>query len=138
MLAPPIIVFINDACPGQSTNVNYKYWYASRAWECCSLNQSGISMIKAENPRSNVIPLSFDYGFLSNPAVEAMVLMALHKLVLPESMWPNTPILIFNICYGFKVVLLLSILTMAGRSWTRDTSIGFCFGCVDSILIENS
>ena len=47
--------------------------------------------MNAENPKSSVIPRSLDYGFLSNPAVEAMVLSALHKEVFPESMWPKTP-----------------------------------------------
>lgn len=84
--------------------------------------------MNAENPKSNVIPLSFDYGFLSKPAVEAIVLIALQRLVLPESMWPNTPIFIFNISCGLSLVLLLSILTIAGKSATKETSIGFCFG----------
>jgi hypothetical protein len=53
--------------------------------------------MKAEKPRSRVMPLSYDYGFLSNPAVDAIVLRLLQRLVLPESICPSTPIFIFNI-----------------------------------------
>ena len=42
--------------------------------------------MNAENPRSRVIPLSFDYGFLSKLAVDATVLNALQRDVFPESM----------------------------------------------------
>lgn len=73
-------------------------------------------MINALNPRSSVIPLSFDYGFLSKPAVEAIVLRALQRLVLPASMCPNTPILIFKIFSGLSAVELLSILTTPAPS----------------------
>ena len=41
--------------------------------------------MNAENPKSNVIPLSFDWGFLSKPAVDAMVDKALQSDVFPES-----------------------------------------------------
>lgn len=57
----------------------------------------GIVIMNAEKPRSRVMPRSFDYGFLSKPAVEAMVLKALHSEVLPESMWPRTPMFMFRI-----------------------------------------
>lgn len=53
--------------------------------------------MKAEKPKSSVIPLSLDYGFLSKLAVDATVLSDLHRDVLPESICPNTPILIFKI-----------------------------------------
>ncbi len=53
--------------------------------------------MNAENPKSKVIPLSLDYGFLSKLAVEATVLNDLQRDVLPESMCPKTPKFIFNI-----------------------------------------
>ena len=56
-----------------------------------------MEIMNAENPKSRVMPLSLDWGFLSKLAVEATVLIALHKDVFPESIWPNTPMLIFNI-----------------------------------------
>lgn len=65
--APPIIVRNKEACPGQSTNVNCKYYYftlPSKIW--------GILVWKAENPRSRVIPLSWDWGCLSREAVEVI------------------------------------------------------------------
>ena len=109
ILAPPIMVFMRLACPGQSTRVNYKYSYCYKtgfsAW--IARNHSGMAIINAEKPKSKVIPLSWDCGFLSKPAVEAIVLKALHKLVLPESMWPNTPMLIFSILFGYKALSVL-------------------------------
>ena len=53
-------------------------------------------MMKAEKPRSSVIPRSLDWGFLSKPAVEAIVERALQREVFPESMWPSTPMLMFS------------------------------------------
>jgi hypothetical protein len=71
-------------------------------------------MIKAENPKSRVMPRSLDYGFLSKPAVDAMVLRALHREVLPESIWPSTPRFTFKIRDGFdnsaEVLSIRSIL----------------------------
>ena len=58
--------------------------------------------MNAENPKSKVIPLSFDYGFLSKLAVDATVLNDLQRDVLPESMCPKTPRFIFNILCGCK------------------------------------
>jgi hypothetical protein len=83
-------VFIRPACPGQSTRVNYKKSIPLRRslLPCSSsfcLSQSGTATTKAENPRSKVMPRSLLYGLLSNPAVEATVLNALHRDVLPES-----------------------------------------------------
>ena len=56
--APPIIVFIRLAWPGQSTKVNWIYSDPFNFSLCFSLNQSGIFTTKAENPKSSVIPLS--------------------------------------------------------------------------------
>lgn len=65
--APPIIVFIKEACPGQSTNVNWKNYYFM-----ILSNLIGTLVKNAENPRSRVIPLSCDCGFLSRLAVEVI------------------------------------------------------------------
>lgn len=65
--APPIIVFNNEAWPGQSTNVNCKYYYLA-FW----VNFYGILVKNAENPKSNVIPLYWLCGFLSKDAVEVI------------------------------------------------------------------
>lgn len=59
ILAPPIIVLIKDAWPGQSTKVNYIYFYLFylticwNDWLFC-----GTFVKNAENPKSNVIFLS--------------------------------------------------------------------------------
>lgn len=55
ILAPPIIVFMREAWPGQSTRVNYMKSRESGI-ECLSRNQEGMRMMKAEKPRSRVIP----------------------------------------------------------------------------------
>ena len=89
--APPIIVLIKDACPGQSTNVNCKYSYLIYL-----SNRVGTPVKKAENPRSNVIPLYWDCGFLSRLAVDVTSLNILQIDVLPESTWPRTPTLILR------------------------------------------
>lgn len=65
--APPMMVFIKEACPGQSTNVNWKYYYLIYL-----SNLVGTLVKKAEKPRSSVIPLSWDCGFLSRLAVEVI------------------------------------------------------------------
>ena len=67
-----------------------------------SLNCSffGVFVKKALNPRSNVIPLSYDCGFLSRLAVDVTLLSALAKEVLPLSICPKTPN--FIILYFFK------------------------------------
>ena len=112
MLAPPIIVFIKDAWPGQSTRVN---WMKSResGIECFKRNQEGMRMMKAEKPRSSVIPRAYDCGFLSNPAVDAIVDRALHREVFPESICPRIPRLMLRILAGFdKSADELSILSI--------------------------
>lgn len=58
-------------------------------------NAGGAGSTKPENPRSRVIPRSCDCGCLSNAAVDSSVLNARTSDVLPESTWPNTPMLIF-------------------------------------------
>ena len=65
--APPIIVFNSDPWPGQSTRVNCKYCSFVLVW-----NFYGIWVKKAENPKSRVIPLYWDWGFLSNDAVDVI------------------------------------------------------------------
>lgn len=75
-----MIVFNNDPCPGQSTNVNCKY-SSLTLFE----NFYGIFVKKAEKPKSKVIPLSCDCGFLSNEAVDVISLNILHNDVFPES-----------------------------------------------------
>lgn len=67
--APPIIVFNREAWPGQSTKVNCKYYYFPFNW---FINFSGIFIKNAENPKSSVIPRYWDWGFLSNAAVEVI------------------------------------------------------------------
>ena len=66
---------MSDACPGQSTRVY-----------CTSVNlslkkwPSGSGIVNDENPRSNVIPRSALWGFLSKAAVLAFVLNVFAKL----------------------------------------------------------
>lgn len=50
--APPIIVLIKDAWPGQSTRVNWKYFYFTLVY-----NYSDTRVINEEKPKSKVIPL---------------------------------------------------------------------------------
>lgn len=57
------------------------------------MNFYGIFVRKAENPKSKVIPLSCDWGFLSSDAVDVISLKILHNDVFPESTWPKTPTL---------------------------------------------
>lgn len=78
--APPMMVLISEACPGQSTNVNCKY-YSFTSFS----SLTGSRVKKAEKPRSRVIPLSCDCGFLSRLAVEVTRLRILQMEVLPES-----------------------------------------------------
>lgn len=88
--APPIIVLIRDAWPGQSTSVNCRTSYGY-FFKC-----SGIGTRNEEKPRSSVIPRSLLWGFLSNDAVEAVELRALARAVFPLSIWPRTPMLKFR------------------------------------------
>lgn len=53
--------------------------------------------MKEEKPRSSVIPLSRDCGFLSKAAVDAVLLNALASDVFPLSTCPSTPMLKFNV-----------------------------------------
>ena len=89
--APPIIVLIKDAWPGQSTNVNCKY--SSLIYFS---NLVGTPVKKAEKPRSSVMPLYCDCGFLSRLAVDVTSLSILQIDVLPESTWPRTPTLMLR------------------------------------------
>lgn len=93
--APPMIVRIKDAWPGQSTKVNWKYFYFTLV-----SSSSGTRVIKDEKPKSNVIPLSWDWGLLSKLAVEATCVKTLQIEVLPESTCPSTPTLIFMQSFG--------------------------------------
>mmetsp|Transcript_33658 Transcript_33658/g.107464 ORF Transcript_33658/g.107464 Transcript_33658/m.107464 type:complete len:227 (-) Transcript_33658:170-850(-) len=79
--APPMVVFTNDACPGQSTSVSWSVSFAKPR----SFSLAGIGRARAENPRSMVIPRSCDWGCLSKAAVLRVVLKARTKLVFPWS-----------------------------------------------------
>jgi len=94
--APPIIVLIKDAWPGQSTRVNCKYY----SFILCS-RRVGTLVKKAEKPKSSVIPLSWDWGFLSRLAVDVTSLRIRHREVFPESTCPNTPIFILRHLWGW-------------------------------------
>eukprot|EP00965_Chrysotila_dentata_P201459 6180575-Pleurochrysis_carterae.AAC.1 len=72
--APPMIVRISEAWPGQSTSVIWSRSYGSER-KC-----SGSCVVNEEKPRSSVIPRSLLCGFLSNAAVEAEVLRARERL----------------------------------------------------------
>ena len=69
--APPMMVRISEAWPGQSTSVNCSLSYGSSA-RC-----SGMSSCSDEKPRSKVMPRSLLSALLSNDAVEATVLSVL-------------------------------------------------------------
>lgn len=98
--APPIIVLIKEAWPGQSTRVNCKYSYF------ISLSKRvGTLVKKAEKPKSRVIPLSWDWGFLSRLAVDVTSLKILQIEVFPESTWPKTPILMLRHLIGCIVAI---------------------------------
>lgn len=87
--APPMIVFNSDPCPGQSTNVNWRYCYFTFS------NFYGNFVRNAEKPKSRVIPRYWDWGFLSKEAVDVTSLKIRHNEVFPESTWPRTPIFMF-------------------------------------------
>ena len=96
--APPMIVRIKDAWPGQSTRVNWRYY------SLISLsNLVGTRVKNAEKPRSKVMPRYWDCGFLSRLAVDVTALRILQMEVLPESTCPSTPILIFKHLLGWIV-----------------------------------
>lgn len=50
--APPMMVLIKDACPGQSTRVNCS------SSHCSPRKLSGTLVVNEEKPRSSVIPRS--------------------------------------------------------------------------------
>jgi len=93
--APPIIVLIRDAWPGQSTRVNCRYYSFS-----CWSNLVGTLVKNAEKPRSRVIPLYWDWGFLSRLAVDVTSLNIRQSDVLPESTCPRTPTLMLRHFWG--------------------------------------
>jgi len=72
----------------------------------------------AENPKSNVIPLSLLWGFLSKHAVEVIWVRAFANEVFPLSMCPKMPMFkfkefltfIYAISYSFKGKFISSIL----------------------------
>ncbi|MPC14243.1 hypothetical protein E2C01_007002 [Portunus trituberculatus] len=82
------IAFISSATPmGLSPDAS-----APPACTC-----SGASTTKELKPKSIVMPLSLDCGFLSKHAVLATVLRALAREVLPLSTCPSTPMLKFRV-----------------------------------------
>lgn len=95
--APPIIVRINEPCPGQSTKVNWRYF------SLICYKWIGTLVKNDENPKSKVIPLYFDWGLLSRLAVEAISVKTRQIEVLPESTWPRTPTLMLTHSVGFTV-----------------------------------
>ena len=91
--APPMIVRMSDAWPGQSTRVIC----ICSCSEPCATRCAGTSITKEEKPRSSVMPRSLDCGLLSMDAVEATVESARVRDVLPESTCPSTPTLMFSV-----------------------------------------
>lgn len=69
--------------PGQSTRVNYRYFFNLSGYYY--YNAYGILVKKAENPKSRVIFLYCDYGFLSRLAVLVTSLNDLANDVFPLS-----------------------------------------------------
>ena len=55
------------------------------------------STTKLENPKSSVMPLALDCGFLSNAAVDPSWDKHRDRVVLPESTWPKIPTFTFCI-----------------------------------------
>ena len=96
--APPMMVRIRDAWPGQSTRVNWRYYsliYLS--------NLVGTRVKKAEKPRSKVMPRSCDWGFLSRLAVDVTALRIRQMEVFPGSTCPRTPMLMLRHLLGWIV-----------------------------------
>lgn len=62
--APPIMVLIKEACPGQSTRVTCSWSH----FKACK--RGGTSAVKEEKPRSSVMPRSLLCGCLSRAAVD--------------------------------------------------------------------
>ena len=105
--APPMIVRMSEAWPGQSTRVICIAPASSWPTSC-----SGSSVTNDENPRSSVIPRSLLCGCLSKHAVEPTVDSARERLVFPESTWPRMPTLMFSVFAGDG----LSLSAIPGRS----------------------
>ena len=111
-------------------------------------------MKKAEKPKSRVIPLSWDCGFLSKLAVEVTSLNIRHNEVLPESTWPSTPTLMFRHLLGwmaanyyfvissrsFSMWLLLQMgkINIFYNSWDWDNNINFKIHIYFSLPPEHS
>ncbi len=66
--APPMMVRMREACPGQSTRVNWRFWRGK-----LPVSRSGIGTEKDEKPKSKVMPLSLLCGCLSSAAVDNWV-----------------------------------------------------------------
>ena len=97
--APPMMVRMSDACPGQSTSV---YCTAScrmapsPAASSFVLSTSPTGTVNAENPRSSVMPRSRDCWDLSSEFVDSTCDSALARDVLPLSTWPRMPTLMLR------------------------------------------
>mmetsp|Transcript_10918 Transcript_10918/g.32592 ORF Transcript_10918/g.32592 Transcript_10918/m.32592 type:complete len:334 (+) Transcript_10918:1136-2137(+) len=93
--APPMMVRMSDAWPGQSTSV---YWStaSSNPAAQAALSCSGTGTRKLLKPRSSVMPRAWDCGALSREAVESVVESALTSDVLPLSTCPMMPMLMFS------------------------------------------
>lgn len=120
-----MMVRIREACPGQSTRVNCRLsncfcFPLSRRW-------SGRSTVKEEKPRSSVMPLSRDCGFLSKAAVEAVLLSALASDVFPLSTCPSTPTLKFRVLVRLSAGSDISTQVWCNDSW-RACFIFHCTG----------
>lgn len=131
--SPPMIVRMSEACPGQSTRVNCRLSHCF--WPPLPRRWSGRSTVKEEKPRSSVIPLSRDWGFLSKAAVDAVLLSALASEVFPLSTCPSTPTLKFNVLmgssaesdiltHGIPCAPLASVFIL---SWTTERNLGRVF-----------
>lgn len=125
--APPIIVRMSDACPGQSTRVNCKYSYLMR-----DSKRVGTLVKKAENPRSKVMPRSWDCGFLSRLAVDVTSLRIRQRDVFPESTCPKTPTLMLRHLLGW--IAATSYLLRSNNSFSITINYS---GKSRSILIQS-
>mmetsp|Transcript_42690 Transcript_42690/g.71239 ORF Transcript_42690/g.71239 Transcript_42690/m.71239 type:complete len:370 (+) Transcript_42690:70-1179(+) len=96
--APPMMVRMSDACPGQSTSVNWRKSLFSDAFK-----SSGVGTVKPENPKSSVIPRSALCGCLSSEAVDSIVLSARARLVFPLSTCPRMPTFTLKVDGGAMV-----------------------------------
>ena len=90
-----MMVLINEACPGQSTKVNWICSYCEIFGSVAKC--AGMGRVKEEKPRSRVIPRCCDCGFLSNAAVDSDVERERTRDVLPASTWPKMPTFILRI-----------------------------------------